>query len=639
MLFSQTDKEKNYFILTMLGVASWTLPLISPYFILLPIITLIISMLLLWGHSSFKIVTVGNVLVLFFILSGVLDPSFGTSLIIVLTFLIFSNSLTNISLVIILLQTSLISSVEANLASAFYNYHYEVIAPGFTVCFLLFFFRVIGLLKLLICLILILAVYFLAIHFIFEPHISMALIGLVPLLGCYQISGANEKKMASISLLLFLLLTLISWYPLLPNFSKGVWVFLPNNDSAPESKYYKNYVEVLNFSGIPAKEAVSINDIPDYSFVLLPWLTSGFPLKINEFKAAAKKGKWTVILSGEHTNYGGVRDTVNKVTGVNVLRGDLTVPRNNTNISGFFRQSGVVSWNSKSAFNRGASVNVEGFRHKVLLTGDGWWTESDIGEWLWVGDYVFRTNDHMGRVPLALSFYEQDIKWVVFGDNSFLLSKYVLSNPSILKKAIYDSTLWPAFIKDIFILLLIIFFFTKHNRSFLLILFLGFLFLLAFHEKKYVTNLNGSYSDLYIESNSFHRRSFASTIIKTRKLLTSNWLFERAGVLSGELKIPKKDTILFLQVEDEVSVGLVEISGCRRYGRLLLKSGIKMNDAQSCLVEGPAEIMVGDKFGASIILVSVEGVKLLLIFDQHFLIDGSPKKNSEFIIDFINDRV
>jgi hypothetical protein len=50
---------------------------------------------------------------------------------------------------------------------------------------------------------------------------------------------------------------------------------------------------------------------------------------------------------------------------------------------------------------------------KVLLAGDGWWAEPSIGEWLWVGDYVWSPGDRGGRLSLAVSADIDGARWVM----------------------------------------------------------------------------------------------------------------------------------------------------------------------------------------------------------------------------------
>jgi hypothetical protein len=73
----------------------------------------------------------------------------------------------------------------------------------------------------------------------------------------------------------------------------------------------------------------------------------------------------------------------------------------------------VRAWSHEAILNRGASVQVSSLWDKVLLSGDGWWAERDLGEWLWVGDYVWQKGDRAGRLALSIAFDDGASRWVI----------------------------------------------------------------------------------------------------------------------------------------------------------------------------------------------------------------------------------
>ena len=144
---------------------------------------------------------------------------------------------------------------------------------------------------------------------------------------------------------------------------------------------------------------------------------------------------------------------------------------------------------------------------------------------------------------------------------------------------------------------------------------------------------NSSFTDNYIGKNIFSSDSFSPVISQSPGLLKSGWIFKRnEKYLSGKISPPKKNTVYFSLIKDTLTIGDVKISKCRRYGSVSLNSGIEIKDAQSCDISGPAEILIGDKGGATAIKVEIDGVKLVIIFDQHFLTQPSVKSNINFIV-------
>ena len=80
------------------------------------------------------------------------------------------------------------------------------------------------------------------------------------------------------------------------------------------------------------------------------------------------------------------------------------------------------------------------------------YTEPDIKEWLWVGDYRWTGIERTGRIKLAVSTSADNINYIVIGDNTPFLNSQIIANPSGILKFISLATLWPTFLKDSLIL-------------------------------------------------------------------------------------------------------------------------------------------------------------------------------------------
>ena len=243
------------------------------------------------------------------------------------------------------------------------------------------------------------------------PEVAMAVTAL-PACGLAALMVRDKFLIGQISpaipVAVALIIGLFSWAWSVPRVSNETYFLMPESPGSFEAKFFRNYLESLTFAGIKAKRAERLEDVPPGSRLLLPWLTSPFTTEAGDPLAKrigklARERQWTVVVAGEHTNLGGVASRVEAITGQSILRRDLTVPTGNTDDSGPLHTSDLRAWPHEAVLNRGASVRVNSITDKVLIAGDGWWAEPDIGEWLWVGNYVRNSGDRAGRLALAVS--------------------------------------------------------------------------------------------------------------------------------------------------------------------------------------------------------------------------------------------
>eukprot|EP01036_Dinobryon_divergens_P036903 gene36903-48142_t len=184
------------------------------------------------------------------------------------------------------------------------------------------------------------------------------------------------------------------------------------------------------------------------------WVTGGFTPNWHQLLKLALEREWTVLMVGEHNNMGGVSDKIIEITGTPYLRNDLSVPYRNTDNSGIMRSSDIRAWYAEAMLNRGASVEVFSPLNRVLLSGDGWWAEPDIDEWLWVGDYDWQPKDRHGRLAMALTATEKNTTWVILGDTGPFINQQLVSDPRPALRIIELATLWPTFFRDISLILI-----------------------------------------------------------------------------------------------------------------------------------------------------------------------------------------
>jgi hypothetical protein len=455
---------------------------------------------------------------------------------------------------------------------------------------------------------------------------------------------ATQKSPASrtvppLPLLVALFLALVSWGWTLPRTWNDIYVFLPQSPSAPEAKFFENYFQALGFAGIEAKRAERLEDVPLEALLLLPWITTPFTTEAGDPTAMrigqlARQRRWTVIAAGEHTNLGGVAARLEAMAGRKILRRDLTVPPGNTDDSGPLHAADLRAWPQEAILNRGASVRVNSSTDKVLLAGDGWWAEPDIGEWLWVGDYVWRSGDRTGRLALASAVDIDGARWVVIGDNSPFLNSQLVADPRPAIRLVEMASLWPAFLKDIFIGAVACFLCVRlaspKLRLWPPLIAVGSTAALA--AGPLWTWETVRWRDSFVGEASVDERNFNLMLAQYPALVDGRRLVRMKFPVSGSVSPPEGNSVIFTLVDGEAEIGGVKLNGCRRIGSLTSTEGPYLMNAQACRVSGSARILIGTPEGAAAFVVpSAEG-ETLVVLDVGFLSQKAPSSNAMWLL-------
>ena len=339
---------------------------------------------------------------------------------------------------------------------------------------------------------------------------------------------------------------------------------MPEAPDAFEAKFFRNYLEALGFAGIEAKRAARPEDVSPGSLLLLPWLTSPFTTEARDPLAKrigelARERRWTVVVAGEHTDMGGAAARLEAMAGRPILRRDLTVPPGNIDDSGPLHVSDLRAWPHEAILNRGASVRVGSLANRVLMAGDGWWAEPDIGEWLWVGDYVWRPGDRAGRLALAASYDIDGARWVVIGDNSPLVNSQLFADPRPTIRLLEMATLWPAFLRDIAIaaltFLLCLWFTTPKWRSRSPFMVVGSVAAFAAVASSVSSGESIGWQDAYIGESGFDERNFNVALAENPALVDSRRLIRVKRPVSGSVALPEGDSLVFMLVDGTAEVG------------------------------------------------------------------------------------
>ena len=371
-----------------------------------------------------------------------------------------------------------------------------------------------------------------------------------------------------------------------------------------------------------------------------PWLTqplggSQRPLLDSLLGKLARERRWTVIIGGEHTNLGGVADRVLLMSGQDLLRRDLTVPPTNGDNSGPLRSPDIRGWVHSAILNRGASVQIRSLADRVLLAGDGWWAEPDLGEWLWVGDYVWNYKERSGRLALAASFDVGGARWVVIGDNSPLINSQIIADPRAVLRLIELASLWPSLASDTLIVALCLSAFLPS-------------FLPRFHALQYAAIATllcvpilrsnptvgslGQWYAFYVGQTGHDYRNFNVALAEQTNILSRVRVMRWNKSVSGRISLPKGQLVLFMLVDGAAELDGVSFSSCRRLGSLASSEGPRLMDAQACSVSGEnARVLIGNRTHAAAVSVKRDNGDAIIILDRGFLGQNAPKENLNWL--------
>lgn len=459
-----------------------------------------------------------------------------------------------------------------------------------------------------------------------QTEIISFLIGLVSLLFIFFDNDHKNSLIkfeyiyliiVAISLGLFLRFNIVS--------SNNLYFLLPDDTKSYESKYFTNYQNALNFGGFNSHHIKTIEELPNNSILLVPWVTNNDNnfLKILETLKNSDK-QITVIISAEHTNYSGSMDVINQLLESKVVNNDITVPKGNKDISGFLRGINISEWPSNSIFNRGASLSPQIY-DKTLLTGDLWHLESNMGNWLWVGDYIWQPKDEIGRVPLAILKQFKNKTFLILSDNSFLLNNQLISNPLPLHYIVNCAKIYPLLIKDTLIFILILFVLLNINAINFLIIFL-----LIYQLITSTTKTMGLWSDYNLGYLGFDQREFSNNILNFDELFNQNYKIYRTDYIDRNLLIKDENSLIFGLVKNQIRINETIINNCFRVGNLKFKE-IFIMDGQFCSIDGKIDPLVFDENRFYIFKYFHNNYEKIIVLDRQFISNKAPLINLDFL--------
>lgn len=638
------------------GVGMFTMPLIAPWFLLLIGIAGVCFVLASERHQTARMIlaVASATLVLANILPAPIVGALLTSL-----------ALTNrggclgLSAVILLLHTSGITTAEQLAANFLGEYGLETAAPGLialTVTMVTFPRHAI---LILFAAAVTIAMARIATVLAVPPAAAMAIVaapsmmmlGIVGAIMCIRGAAEGTQQSRSRISIGFLSIALLAGWAASPPRSGGpVFFLLPDAPGTFEASFFDGLDGALRYVGIDAQRAKSLDDVPTGATLLLPWVTAplgpGGDDNIEAFRATARSKGLTVILAGEHTNYGDVATRINALVRGIALRRDTTVPPGNTDLAGPLRVSDSQAWPLVSMINRGASVSVQSPFARVVLAGDGWWGEPDLGEWLWVGDYVWSPGDRAGRLALAAVADDDGARWMVVGDNSLFIDRQLMADPRPVIRLLALASLWPAFLLDLVLLGLVsalivipsVWFASPAIAIAMTASIMAISFTPGLAENLVRNSPSDAWRASFVSPSSFNERSIAASLADEPRLHDSGWVFRVHGqARQGHIDSAPRQ-VEFLIVDVWVEVDGVRVSDCWRMGNLVVGSvtpPVTLMDAQACKVEGADEILVGSPASAAAFVVRGPKGPRVVLLDPAFLGLRAPPDNRAWLADII----
>ncbi len=480
-------------------------------------------------------------------------------------------------------------------------------------------------------------------YVVLRPEVAMA-ISAIPACGLAALVTRQEYPTSRIgvAVLLSAILTVFmgSWIWTGPRTWDQAYVLVPDAPNAFEASFFENYVEALRFAGIEAEQTHRPEEIPSNALLILPWTTQPFIAEGDEALSErigqlARERKWTVVVVGEHTDLGGSSERIDVMVSQPFLRRDITVPPGNLDSSGPLHSTDFRAWPHASILNRGASVGVNSILDKVLLAGDGWWAEPDIGEWLWAGDYVWSPDDRSGRLALAVASDIGGARWIVVGDNSPFINSQIFADPRPVIRIMEMASLWPALLSDVLLLLFVsgvsLGFISKSWSSYSTqsLIFLTCSFTIV---SSALVNARTDWPYVYVGETGFDERNFNLSLADNPRLLQDRRFIRLKFPVTGKIPLYNGETVTFMLVEGSAEIGDVTIHSCRRMGSLATSEGPYLMDAQACQVDGPANVLIGTPDAAAAFSYSHENGRAFVFFDTAFLARKAPETNADWLV-------
>ncbi len=254
----------------------------------------------------------------------------------------------------------------------------------------------------------------------------------------------------------------------------------------------------------------------------------------------------------------------------------------------------------------------------------------------WVGDFNLDKLDRRGWM-LLMAAYRDGPLWILSGDNSFLMNRYLLPNPAPITHAISLATLFPMLLLELWILIVIFAWGIQARNINTASIKYVFIFLLPILILVIISfSLRAQASPNYFLKKALFQnlkyfggdeRSSAIAISANSKVIdeSKKRLFVYEGFFtSKDIGNSGIDEIHIGHIKNGFTYNGIKIDNCdlTSYSNSA-NPKINLLEAQYCRVTGDARVIVGNKNQASVIEIN-STPSVTLILDKYFLSGSAP---------------
>jgi len=429
------------------------------------------------------------------------------------------------------------------------------------------------------------------------------------------------------------LVSVASYATTWPTSFAAVGVLPPDRARTFEEDDYKATARILRFAGVPIADWRTADDIPPRSMVLLPasGVSSRSEASWAKLMSLGAERRLTFLVAAEHTNLFGIGRRINGSARGLEVNWDTTVPPTNRDATRPMGAVGVPAFPSPAYLNRGSSLRLTSPFAKPLVWGTGWFadlpaTRASGSQ----GDYRLQRSERRGEMLLAAV----SVGWprfVVVGDTSFLIDRFLIADPRAVPWLINAGSLVPAAASNAailgFALLLWLVERLGRRRGALMAAILLAAELAASGWMQFQPSAAWSAQDL--GQSVFDPRGFSTQI--------ADWIVLEGGSLpllvrhvEGRAWEPRSERGLrvhfgVVTLGERASRTLlgVEVSRCHRLGAVELDQGVVIQNGQVCAVDATARVHLGTRSEALAFSIDADSGTDLVVLDEGFLSNAS----------------
>jgi hypothetical protein len=420
-----------------------------------------------------------------------------------------------------------------------------------------------------------------------------------------------------------------SWIASPPSLSLEAGVLDLGGTRGIEGDHFEWTPSLLTEFQVVERRWNSIPEIPEGALVVVP-LASADGMRREQWAELVSSGRarrLTLVVAGEHTNLSGIADRIGQVRGGISLRRDISVPAGNSDIAKGLSSVGASAAPRRAHINRGGTVAMASIATRPILYGDGWFGDGvGAGPDGRIGDYKLSATERRGRMLLAAASYGWP-RLILVGDNSFLMHDFLAADPRAASWIVGAASLMPLFLSDLALVCWTLLALLNTTGRPLLAMVAVAMTMSILAVITPWTRTSERWCHSFIGQSGFDPRNFnkaMATLIGHSNSAAP--LVKRYREPQSEIRaIPGWASQLhFSQVRDGAQIGTSTVlRGCRRVGSVRLREGPRLGDAQTCAVDGEAEILLGSREGAAVIRVLDRGVRMIVVLDSQFLSNRS----------------